>query len=48
KDTYKNEREKSIEFLEKVRIADPERVINRYPFELSGGMKQRVFIAMAL
>ncbi|HXW95754.1 MAG TPA: ABC transporter ATP-binding protein [Nitrososphaerales archaeon] len=34
--------------LKLVRIADPEQVIERYPFELSGGMRQRVMIAMAL
>ena len=34
--------------LRLVRIADPERVAHRYPHELSGGMKQRAMIAMAL
>ncbi len=34
--------------LRRVRIADPERVMDRYPFQLSGGMQQRVVIAMAL
>jgi len=34
--------------LESVNIADPEKVMNSYPFELSGGMQQRVMIAMAL
>jgi peptide/nickel transport system ATP-binding protein len=34
--------------LGKVRIADPERVMQRYPHQLSGGMQQRVVIAMAL
>jgi peptide/nickel transport system ATP-binding protein len=34
--------------LNRVRIADPERVMDRYPFQLSGGMQQRVVIAMAL
>jgi peptide/nickel transport system ATP-binding protein len=34
--------------LNLVRIADPSHVISRYPFELSGGMRQRVMIAMAL
>jgi peptide/nickel transport system ATP-binding protein len=36
------------EALTKVRIADPARVMDRYPFQLSGGMQQRVVIAMAL
>jgi len=38
----------AIDALRKVRIADPERVMDRYPFQLSGGMQQRVVIAMAL
>ncbi len=37
-----------LDALRQVRIADPEQVIERYPFELSGGMRQRVMIAMAL
>jgi oligopeptide/dipeptide ABC transporter ATP-binding protein len=37
-----------IGLLEKVHIADPERRIDQYPHEMSGGMKQRVMIAMAL
>lgn len=36
------------QFLNIVRIPDPEQVFDRYPFELSGGMRQRVMIAMAL
>lgn len=36
------------DILKLVRINDPEYVMNRYPFELSGGMRQRVMIAMAL
>ncbi len=34
--------------LERVRIPDPARQLDRYPFQLSGGMRQRVMIAMAL
>ncbi len=41
-------REKAIELLKLVRISDPEKQIDRYPFQLSGGMKQRVMIAMAI
>jgi peptide/nickel transport system ATP-binding protein len=41
-------RRQSIELLEKVRIVDPERVFSLYPFECSGGMCQRILIAMAL
>lgn len=39
---------KSIEMLNLVGIAMPERVYNAYPHELSGGMRQRVMISMAL
>ncbi len=39
---------RTIELLQSVGIADPLRRINEYPFQLSGGMKQRVMIAMAL
>jgi peptide/nickel transport system ATP-binding protein len=39
---------RSIEILERVRISDPENVAQRYPHQLSGGMQQRVAIAMAL
>jgi peptide/nickel transport system ATP-binding protein len=34
--------------LKKVQIADPDKVMHRYPHQLSGGMQQRVVIAMAL
>jgi peptide/nickel transport system ATP-binding protein len=40
--------ERSEEMLTKVRIADPGDVMRRYPHQLSGGMLQRVVIAMAL
>ena len=39
---------KAVEMLEKVRIADAEQVAKKYPHQLSGGMQQRVTIAMAL
>lgn len=39
---------KAIEALEAVQIRDPERVMEAYPHELSGGMGQRVMIAMML
>ncbi len=38
----------ALKALDRVRIADPIRVMDRYPFQLSGGMQQRVVIAMAL
>lgn len=41
-------KQRAIELLEMVRIADPERVIRSYPHQISGGMKQRIMIAMAL
>ncbi|MBI2980868.1 MAG: ABC transporter ATP-binding protein [Deltaproteobacteria bacterium] len=41
-------RKKVLESLELVKIADPGRVAKSYPHELSGGMKQRAMIAMAL
>jgi oligopeptide/dipeptide ABC transporter ATP-binding protein len=41
-------REHSIEALRKVNIALPEKRVNDYPYQMSGGMRQRVMIAMAL
>ncbi|MBQ7912301.1 MAG: ABC transporter ATP-binding protein [Clostridia bacterium] len=43
-----NAKKRSIEMLNLVGIADPEGVYKKYPHELSGGMRQRVMIAMAL
>ncbi len=41
-------RERGLEMLNAVQIRDPERVMNAYPHELSGGMGQRAMIAMML
>lgn len=40
--------DKAIEALEKVKIPNPKERLNSYPHEFSGGMRQRVIIAMAL
>ncbi len=44
----KQAREEAIKLLEKVHIPDPEKRIHDYPFQYSGGMRQRVVIAIAL
>jgi peptide/nickel transport system ATP-binding protein len=41
-------RQKTIEMLRLVKIADPESRVDNYPHQMSGGMRQRVMIAMAL
>jgi len=44
----KDARQVAIDMIKLVGIADGEKLIDRYPHELSGGMKQRIMIAMAL
>jgi peptide/nickel transport system ATP-binding protein len=44
----KETRQKTIDMLRLVKIADPESRVDAYPHQLSGGMRQRVMIAMAL
>jgi len=47
-DTPKGRKQRIFEVLRKVQLGDVERVFNAWPFELSGGMRQRVLIALAL
>jgi oligopeptide/dipeptide ABC transporter ATP-binding protein len=39
---------RAVELLSMVKIPDPERILNRYPYQLSGGMAQRVALALGL
>jgi oligopeptide/dipeptide ABC transporter ATP-binding protein len=48
KDLYDEAFMEAVKMLEIVRIPDPRGVADRYPYELSGGMQQRVMIAIAL
>jgi oligopeptide/dipeptide ABC transporter ATP-binding protein len=47
KEREKIAREKAIQMLKEVKMPAPERVMKMYPHELSGGMKQRILLAMA-
>ncbi len=44
----KEAKERSIDMIRMVGIPSPEKVVDQYPHELSGGMRQRIMIAMAL
>jgi peptide/nickel transport system ATP-binding protein len=46
--TKKEARQKSIDLLKQVGISRPETIVDDYPHQLSGGMRQRVMIAMAI
>lgn len=46
--TKENIRNRAIQALKEVSLPDPERVLRYYPLQLSGGMRQRVCISMAL
>ena len=46
--TKKEAEQEALRILESVHIPNPKRVLNGYPHQLSGGMRQRVMIAMAL
>lgn len=44
----KQARAKAIEWIEKVKLPEPDRIYYRFPHQLSGGQKQRIMIAMAM
>ena len=48
KRTRKQARARALEMLQLVNVNEPEKRLKQYPYELSGGMRQRVMIAMAL
>ncbi|WP_291300608.1 ABC transporter ATP-binding protein [Desulfosporosinus sp. BICA1-9] len=46
--TRREARAQSVELLRRMHLPDPEGIMNKYPFQLSGGMCQRVMIAIAM
>lgn len=46
--SLKEARPRAVDILARVRLPNPEEILDRYPHELSGGMRQRVMIGMAL
>jgi ABC-type dipeptide/oligopeptide/nickel transport system ATPase component len=46
--SVRESRGRVVEMMRRVKIADPEDVVKRYPHQMSGGMLQRMMIAMAL
>ena len=46
--THEKAKNKALKLLEEVGISDPRKRYNQYPFEFSGGMRQRIVIAIAL
>ena len=46
--TKEDIKERTVNVLKEVQMPDPERIMNSYPIQLSGGMRQRICIAMAL
>jgi oligopeptide/dipeptide ABC transporter ATP-binding protein len=44
----KDARVKAVELLKRVRIPDPEAMLRKFPYQLSGGMRQRIMIAIAV
>jgi len=48
RETKKMAKNLCVDVLRLVKLPDPERILRQYPFELSGGMRQRAMIAMAL